>query len=339
MIRATVCALLAGALLLTVPGGSSHADTGVTVIKVATMAPRTKRTVLRSKKFNAKLKEATQGRVEFRTYYGGVMGDDHTVLRKIKSGQIDASAFGSSMVANFVRQAAVLNAPRTFTNYKQVDAVRRELSPDFNEEAFRNGFKVLSWWDFGKVRMFSKSPVRTISDLTKMRPWLYPHSPLLRQFYKNNGVTGVPLGIREVYGALQVGMIDTVWASAVVAMALRWNTKIKYMSEPLGIIQGAFVLSRKTWDKLSPEDQVPLMKMIADNRVEFQAEIRKADGDSYRRMLKRGLRLVKFKNTKEWQASGMKLRKQMIGRVYNKALLDRVEAIAAKYKDPNSDIL
>lgn len=335
---ATLISLCTGLLCLPGPTATLVAAPATTLIKVSTMAPRTPQSVLRAKKFNKKLAIATEGRVKFRTYYGGTMGDDRTVLRKIRAGQIDASPFGVDLVSNFVRQAAVLAAPRTFRNYAQIDAVRKEITPDFDEEAFRNGYKVLSWWDFGKIRMFSAERVATIADLKRVRPWLYPHSPILRQFYKNNGVTGVPLGIGEVYPGLQTGMIDTVWISAVGALALRWHTKTKYMSEPLGFIQGAFVLSRKTWERLSPEDQTRMMAMIRDNQGEFQADIRRTDKKSYKKLLTRGMSLQKFERVDEWQAAGKALREQLIGRIYDRALLTRVEKIAARYADQPSEL-
>lgn len=307
-------------------------------IKVATMAPRTANVVTEERKWNQRLNELTNGRVQFRTYYGGAAGDERDVLRKIRAGQIDAAPLGAQTVAGFVRQAMIFMAPRTFYNYKQVDAVRAELAGEFGEEAYKNGFKILSWWDAGKVRIFSKKPIQTFTDLRTGRPWLYPESPLLREFYKMINVTGVPLGLNEVYGGLQTDMVDTVWISSVLAMAFRWHATTKYISPPVSIIQGAFAISRKTWDRLTDGDREAILSLNKSNVERFQKQFREDDEKTFRRFLQRGFKLVPFKQNDQWEAKGKELRDKMIGRIYDATLLRRVEAITAKYGSEPTDM-
>lgn len=80
------------------------------------------------------------------------------------------------------------------------------------------------------------------------------------------------------------------------------------------------------------------MQMIADNQGEFQDDIRKQDAASYRKLLTHGLSAQKFDRVAEWQAAGKKLREQLIGRIYDRALLQRVEGIAARYADQPSEL-
>lgn len=309
-------------------------------IRVATMAPRTPRFALEEKRANQDLAAATEGRVQFQTYYGGSAGDEQTVLRKIRAGQIDGAFLGVDVVSQFVRQALVLMAPQTFRNYKQVDAVRKELAPEFNDEAYKNGFHIIAWWDAGKVRIFSSHPIKSFDDLRRGRPWLYPSSPLLREFYKMIGVTGVPLDLPEVYGGLQTGMIDTVWISPILATALRWTVKTQYVSaRPVNIIQGAVVLSRKTYEKMTPTDQQAIDRLTRQNSQKAQDRFREDDEKAYTKILQRGFTAVEFTNPDEWQKAGKQLRERMIGRIYDKALLARVEKIAAQYADQPTDFL
>lgn len=326
--------LLASLLLASVPGSSPlRANDGKRVIKVATQVPRSQQIALDAKRYNKKLAEMTDGKVQFRTYYGGTAGDDKTVMRKLRTGQIDAAPMAVQVVSQFVRQAMIMMAPQTFFNYKQVDAVRKALAPEFDAEAYKNGFKVLSWWDAGKVRVMSKKPVRTFADLRKGRPWLYPDSPLLKAFYKMIGVTGVPLQLSEVYGGLQTDMIDTVWISSVLGMAFRWHTATKFVSaEPVNVVQGAFVVRRPTWDGLTKREQEAIEELTAEQLRDTQLRFRKDDTRSYVKLLKRGFKRIEFENRDVWQAKGKELRDKMVGRIYDKQLLKRVEKIVAKYE-------
>jgi len=304
------------------------------IIKVATMAPRSPDFTRREKRYNQRLGEETQGRIQFRTYYGGIAGDEQTVMRKLRTGQIDAAPLGTDTASAAVRQSMVLMAPQTFFNYRQVDAVRKALVPEFNQEAYQNGFKVLSWWDAGRARIFSRKPIRTFTDLRTGRPWLYPPSSMLREFYKMINVTGVPLELSEVYGGLQTGMIDTVWISPLLVAALRWSAHVQYMSAtPATIIQGAFVLRRPTWDAMTKADQAALEKIVAEQSGKTQQEFRIDDEKAFIKLQSRGITAVPFNNPEEWRAVGRTLRNKMIGRAYSKDMLARVEAITKQYAE------
>jgi TRAP-type C4-dicarboxylate transport system substrate-binding protein len=323
-------------LLVTVPGTAPlrAEQEAEIVIKVATLAPRTAELAIRSSRYNKRLAEETNGRVQFRTYWGGVAGDDTTVMRKLRTGQIDAAPVGTDILSQYVRQATVLIAPQTFFNYKQVDAVRKELSPEFNAEAYQNGIKVISWWDAGRVRIFSKRPIKTFQDLRSGRPWLYPSSTLLREFYRMITVTGIPLDLSEVYGGLQTGMVDTVWISPVLASAFRWSSHTEYVSATaVNVIQGAFILRRPTWDALSEQDRQSIERITAEQSVKSQADFRLDDEKTFEKLLRRGIKPIEFTKPEEWRAKGRELRAKMIGRTYSKEMLARVEAIAQRYAD------
>jgi TRAP-type C4-dicarboxylate transport system substrate-binding protein len=153
-------------------------------------------------------------------------------------------------------------------------------------------------------------------------------------------VTGVPLGLNEVYGGLQTKMIDTVWISSVLAMAFQWHAKTDHVSAtPVNIIQGALCVGRPTWDKLSAQDQSAIEELAKRSQRDVQKRFRRDDAKTYKKFLKRGFKTFTFEDEATWAATGKKLRDRMVGRIYDKALLSRVEAIAAKYADGNSEFL
>lgn len=331
--RTGVCALLAALVLGTGTDAAKGADEPIEV-KVALLLPRTPELAVAAGKINQRLNELTNNGVKVRIYWGGAAGDDKNVLRKMRTGQIDGAPLPLEIVSNFVRQALVLQSPALFTNYKQVDAVRAALTPVMDKEAYENGFKVMAWGDIGRLRIMSTKPLSRIADFKTLRPWLYPESDTLKEFYKIIGATGVPLDIAEVYSSLQTNMIDTVWGSALLAAALQWHTATKYISEQgLGFISGAFVFRRGLWEGL-PENIKSAMVTIADEaRQKNQIELRKSDERAYLKLVERGHKPLRPAKEQEWWDTGHALRQRMIGRVYTKELVEQAEQIAAKYKD------
>ena len=86
--RMPVTAVILSLAMLALPGGPRlQADTGKVVIKVATMVPRTQDIVVQEKRYNQRLSDASNGRIQFKTYYGGSAGDDNEKRRNLSHGQ------------------------------------------------------------------------------------------------------------------------------------------------------------------------------------------------------------------------------------------------------------
>jgi TRAP-type C4-dicarboxylate transport system substrate-binding protein len=322
--------------LLLLPGGHSiraEVTKGPLVLKVATAAPRFGDAARGAAQSIKRLEERTSGRVTARVYWGGVAGDDKTVLRKMRIGQIDSAYMGLETMQYFVPQVMVLGAPNTFTTYKQVDAVREELTPQFDKIAYKNGFKILGWGDVGPMRIFSTKPIRKLSDFKALRPWLYEESPLLKEFYRMVGCSGIPVSLVDVYGALHSGLIETVWISPLIAVMFRWHSFIKYVSRPVGLIQGSFVLRRAFWDALDERDRQAFVLLAKEDKTTLQKYVRRYNDAIFQRMLKRGITEVAFDDMPEWLKSGKRLREMMVGRLYDRKILDRMEAIISRFPD------
>jgi TRAP-type transport system periplasmic protein len=320
------------------PNKGKSADEPYT-LKVAMIVPRTPELAMEAKKYNVQLAEMTNNGVQVRIYWGGVSGDDRDVLRKMRSGQMDGAPLSLELVSDFVRQCLVMASPALFTNYKQLDAVREEMTPEFDKEAYQNGFKVMAWGDIGRLRIMSKKSLTKISEFKGMRPWLYPESQMLKEFYKAIGATGVPLGIAEVYAGLQTNMIDLIWGSAVLAAALQWHTGTEYISERgLGFIGGAFVFRRGAWEGLSEDQRKAIETLAVDQRKKTQAMLRSADDRAYTKLVERGHKPLRPTNEQEWWDAGNALRRKLIGRIYTKELVARAEEISKKYADADSRV-
>jgi len=304
------------------------------VLRMAFLIPRSQQVVIEFKKWEKRLSDATGGRLGLQVFFGGSAGDEKDVLRKMRAGQLDGTAVTTSAMSQFVRQVLVMDAPGLFTNYEQVDAVRAALKDDFNAEAYANGFKVMGWGDFGRIRIFSKDPIRRISDFRQMRPWVWDVHPIMREFFSVIGVTGVPLGLPEVYGGLQTNMVDTVFASALASLALQWFTKTPHVSkDSLGFINAGLIISRSKFDSLPADVQTTLVNMANQYQGQVVDMLRKSDDETYQRLLQRGIKPIEVEDRPEWERVGKQLRERFVGRLYSRETLTRAEAIVARHPD------
>src|SRR5688572_16856768 len=156
-------AVIAGAPLVA-RGGSK------TVIKVATLAPDGSTWHKAFKEYGREVKSRTEGAIDVKIYAGGVMGDEPAMVRKMRTGQIQAAAVTSVGLGDINKQLLMLQLPLLFRNYDELDKVRGAMSDKFKQLLLDGGFVLSGWGDVGFTYLFSNSPIKEPSDAksTKM---------------------------------------------------------------------------------------------------------------------------------------------------------------------------
>ncbi len=327
-----VVAFAAAALFL--PGSAlpKAAAAGPIVIRYASLAPPGSAFGKILKAWGRTFKEETDGRAELRFYTGGSQGDERDFIRKIHAGQIDAAGITATGMGMVVRPILVLTAPGLITDFEQLYYVRAKLRDRF-ETMFRNaGFELLTWGDGGKNRIFSMDRFARPEDLKSERPWAWKDDPVFAAYLAVIGANPVRVGVPEVYGGLQTGMIDTVPASCITAVAIQWYTKLNYMAKQnFNIIIGGSIVKKPLFDQLAPEDQKALLDTAERAARAMDKIVIRDDARAYQTLVERGMQVVDLAPYQaEWDAVAKKSREQLIGRVYSKSLLDEVAKLAAE---------
>jgi TRAP-type C4-dicarboxylate transport system substrate-binding protein len=300
-------------------------------LRLATLAPRDSGIGKAFQQLRNDLREKTNGQVELKMYYGGVAGDEETVVRKMRVGQMDGAVLTSTGLGALVPQVLVLQAPGLITNYPALDDVRKELAPDFDAMFAKAGYKLVSWGDSGQIRIFSKHKIQHPNDLRNVRPWVWRGSPTMRAFIDAAGANGVTLGLPEVFGALQTGMLDTVIASSIGVLGFQWFTKLKTITKPGGgIVVGAYVIKQDRLDALPAEARDFIIASANEHAEEFREGGRRLDEEASATLMKRLKSVNLWRNQHAWQMVQADARRSLAGRLYSKSLLARVEKIAGK---------
>ena len=115
--------LLSPALALLVLGTSAEAKT----IKIATVVPDGSTWLVEMRRAGAEIAAKTHGRVKLKFYPGGVMGNEKTVLRKMRAGQLHGGAFTSGAMGRIYPDAELYSLPLLFRSYHEVDQVREQM--------------------------------------------------------------------------------------------------------------------------------------------------------------------------------------------------------------------
>jgi len=249
------------------------------------------------------ISKRTEGRVKFRFYPGGVMGNDATVLRKIRIGQLHGAAMTSGGVANISSDSQIYNIPFAFNSYAEVDYVRQRMDSQIIEGLKQKGFISFGLSGGGFAYLMSNSELEAIDDLKNQKVWSPQGDRISRVALESLGVTPIPLPLTDVLTGLQTGLINTVGSSPIGAIALQWHTRVKYLTDvPLLYLYATLVMKRKAFEKLSAQDQKTVDEVMRRTFKKI-SEKNRQDSTAAREALKaQGIKFVKLQDFKrqEW---------------------------------------
>ncbi len=269
-------------------------------LKIATLMPEGSGFVTEMRQAGKSIQERTAGRVKLKFYPGGVMGNDKTVMRKMRVGQLHGAAFTSGGLAGVYPDIELYSLPLLFRDYAEVDYVRERIDEKLKAGLDRAGFTVLSISDGGFAYFLSRIALRETGDLPSAKVWI-PEDDILSQItLEIAGVSPVPLPIADVYTSLQTGLIDTVAAPPMGAIAFQWHTKVRYLTNvPLMYLIGIVSVDSRTFKKLSPADQAIVREEVAMASERLDAEARRSDASAVDALKNQGVEFVKPSSDEE----------------------------------------
>ena len=239
-------------ILLVVCSAGVHAKT----LKIATLAPAGTTWMKEMKSGAKQIQERTAGRVKVKFYPGGVMGNDQSVHRKIKIGQLHGGAFTPGGLANVDSSIQSLGLPMLFRSLEEVDYVRDRMDTVLKQEMEKNGFVILGISEGGFARILSKQPMRDMESIRNSKVWVPEGDKIGQTVFRALGITPISLPISDVFTGLQTGLIETVAVNPTSAIAFQWHTSTSFMTDvPITYIIGVLAVQQKAFAKLSAEDQ------------------------------------------------------------------------------------
>ena len=298
-------------------------------LKIATLMPEGSSFVSEMRQAGKNIQERTNGRIKLKFYPGGVMGNDKTVMRKMRIGQLHGAALTSGPLASIYPDIEIYSLPLLFRNYDEVDYVRERMDEKLKAGLAEVGFTALSINDGGFAYLLSRSAIRRVEDLPKAKIWIPEDDIMSQTALEIAGVSPIPLPTADVYTALQTGLIDTVAAPPMGAIAFQWHSKVRTMTNvPLMYLIGIFTIDSKTFNKLRPEDQLIVREEIVSASERLDVETRLGDANAAEALKNQGIEFVMASSNDEverWHDIGIRATEHLRGlNRYTNSLLDEM---------------
>ena len=298
--------LLTALLLLVIAALSTPANAADVQMRVGTLAPKNSLYHRQLLEVGEAWRAAQGAGSKYVVYADGSQGGEAEMARRMRIGQLQGALLSVVGLREIEPSISALQSlPLLFRSWEELDYVREKMRPAMEKKFLDKGFVVLGWGDAGWVRFFSKDAAVRPDDYKRMKFFAWGSEQEQQSIMKSLGYTPVPLETADILPSIQTGMINVVPSTPYFALASQvYNTAPHMLEINWAPIVGAFVLTSKAWEAMTPEAQVALRTAGDKAGLRMRTQARSEVDEAVAAMKKRGL-IVHTPNAaemKEWNA-------------------------------------
>ncbi|MCA1998861.1 MAG: TRAP transporter substrate-binding protein [Hyphomicrobiales bacterium] len=225
-------------------------------------------------KFMGKLiEQRTNGRIKINVFHSAQLGQEKDTIEQTRFGVIDMNRINMAPFNNLIPATNVPSLPFIFRSVAHMRKVMDGLIGDSILKEFEKHDLVgLAFYDSGARSFYnSKQPINTPADMKGMKIRVQ-QSDMFISLVSALGANATPMNFGEVYSGLQTKLIDGAennWPS--FESTKHFEVAKFYSLTEHSLSPEVLVMSKKSFDKLSPADQA-IVKAAAKESV---AEMRK----------------------------------------------------------------
>jgi len=237
------------------------------------------------------LEKWTDGRLKIKIYPGRQLGEEKATIEQTVAGAIDLDRVNLAPLNAFIPETAIPALPYIFRSTEHMHKVMDgPIGREILDAMIPHGLVGLAFYDSGARSFYnSKHPILSPADMKGMKIRVQ-NSDLFVATMEALGANATPMEFGQVYEALKTGVIDGAENNWPSYESTRHFEVAKYYSlDQHSMSPEALVMSKKSWDKLSREDQklvrkaamesVQVMHELWNKRVEKSKKIVEAAGN------------------------------------------------------------
>jgi TRAP-type C4-dicarboxylate transport system substrate-binding protein len=304
-------------------------------IKLASLVPESTPWGAAINRLATQWSEATNGEVELIVYHNGVAGDEAEVLRKLNLNQIQAAIFTSIGLNSVASEVMTVSYPFLIRDDAELDAVLGRIKPELETKIQQSGFVTLAWARAGWIKVFSRSPVLSPSDLKRQKLGTSPDELAMLQAFKTMGYQMVPAHLNDILVALNGGMIDAVYQSPVAVAGYQLFGIAKNMlSVNVAPFMGGILMNNTAWRRIPDRYKDRLMAICKQMETEIESSIASLEVEAVSTMTKYGLvtNQPSPQQVQEWYADTAKYENGLVGTIFNREFYQKINAILLDYR-------
>ena len=303
-------------------------------LKFASLAPKDTLWDKALQRIGAEWQRLSGGDIEVTVFPGGVAGDETDMLRKMRTGQLDAAAISAIGLATVYPGVLALGMPFLFENEEEVAHATERLRPLIEEEFERRGFKMLMWTAAGWVHFFTREPTLTPSDLQRQKLNVPDADPGVVAAWQAAGFRIAEVPATELMLGLQTGLVDAVLNTPLIVAPMQWFGVATHMNAlEIAPFYGAMLISTRTWRRFPEELRAQFLEVVQEIGTEATAEVLEAERIAVELMRRFGLTIHQptAEQAAEWRVLQQGF-EPMVGPVVDERAFEVVVEALAEYR-------
>jgi TRAP-type C4-dicarboxylate transport system substrate-binding protein len=310
-------------------------------LKIATLAPDGTNWMKQMRAAAKRIEQSTEGRVKLRFYPGGVMGNDNSVLRKIRVGQLHGGTITGGGLSVVYPDAQIYNLPFQFRDLREVDAVRQVMDKMIVDGLQKEGFVSFGLSEGGFAYLLSNVPVKSTDDMRGLKIWIPEGDEVNARMFKSLGISPIPLPMTDVMTGLQTGLIDTIASSPIGAIVLQWHTRVKYLTRvPLAYLYATLVIKEKALARLDKADRTLVTQILQETFSTLNAQNRRDNQQALEALKRQGIQFVEpsLAQQQEWEKHANIMLQSLSDKgLFDAAMLQRMQQVIQSTRNTSAN--
>lgn len=242
-------------------------------------------------RFAKELAKLTNGELTADVFPAMQLGGAKENVDQVRSGAIFMTWIGMAYLSRTVPELEAVSLPFVFpdrkTAFRVIDSPVGDL---LNKKLAKKGYISLGYMELGSRNVTNNvRPLKTIADFKGLKIRLQPNKTHIATF-RAIGANPVPMGIKEVYSALQQGVLDGEENPYSIILTKKFNEVQKYLSDTGHFFDFIIVVAnKKRFDSLKPAFQKAIRKAMADAITWQRAKAIKEDKKSKQALIDSGM--------------------------------------------------
>jgi len=291
LLAGTMIAGAAGACEVTLRSSDTHPDGYPTVTAVQEMGRI--------------IEEKTSGRLCVEVFHSAQLGEEKDTIEQTRFGVIDLNRISMAPFNGLIPETAIMSLPYLF---RDVDHLHNVLDGPIGQQVLdlftAQDLIALAYYDPGARSFYNRvKPIKSIDDMKGMK-FRVIQSDVFVDMVAALGANAVPMPYGEVYSAIETGVIDGAennWPS--YESSGHYEVAKYYTLDEHTMVPEVLVMSKTSFEKLSPEDQA-IVRQAAKDSVPFNREKWAArEKESEEKVIAAGVEVVRDIDKTPFQAA------------------------------------
>jgi TRAP-type transport system periplasmic protein len=247
-------------------------------------------------KFGELVGQKSDGKIKVKLFAGGLLGNDVSMVSSLQGGTQEMTIPDTSTLVGIagLKEFGLINLPFVINSSQEADAL---LDGPWGQKLMaklpEKGLVGLGFWENG-FRQISNNrhPINKAEDISGLKLRVI-QNPLFIDTFKALGANALPMPFPEVYTALETGTVDGQENPLATLIASKFYEVQKHAVISNHIYSvWAFLISKKFWDKLSPDEQKILTEAANEATAFERKTIRAFDATALEEIKAKGVQVT-----------------------------------------------